>query len=140
MKSGCPPSGTAGTTFPFSPSTSLSEFNKKFEKDIKAVSSDVQKIFMSYPWPGNVRELKNTLEHAFILCDRKVITVEDLPPDFPGGEGVGAGLFNGDAGIDEGVILDALVRVSGNRSEAAKLLGISRRTLYRKMHHYHLLK
>ena len=57
----------------------IKKFNHKFNKEIKAISSDAEKLFQLYSWPGNVRELENSLEHAFILCNQNVITVAHLP-------------------------------------------------------------
>lgn len=59
----------------------MQKFNKKFHKKITAISQEVQKMFMNYSWPGNVKELENAMEHAFILCQRKTITVKDIPSD-----------------------------------------------------------
>jgi transcriptional regulator with PAS, ATPase and Fis domain len=111
----------------------LDLFNKKFEKNITSLSPDVNEILMKYPWPGNVRELKNTLEHAFVLCNRNVITAGDLPPDFAASSMAVSQAESNPAGVEERQILQALTLSSGNKSRAAKLLGISRRTLYRKI-------
>ena len=57
-------------------------FNRKFDREIKGISSEVEQMFLDYPWPGNVRELENLLEHAFVRCRQNVITAENLPSDF----------------------------------------------------------
>src|SRR4030066_1967385 len=59
----------------------LKKFNKKFNKNILAISENVKKIFINYPWPGNIRELEHALEHAFILCSQPTITFGHLPPE-----------------------------------------------------------
>ncbi|MGD0511334.1 MAG: hypothetical protein ABSA33_05860, partial [Candidatus Micrarchaeaceae archaeon] len=46
------------------------------------------KTFLKYPWPGKVRELEHTMEHAFVLCSRNIITFDHLPPDFMGATGI----------------------------------------------------
>ena len=111
----------------------MNKFNKKLNKEIVAVSADVQKIFMNYSWPGNVRELEHTLEHAFIICRQNTITTDCLPlalKDFIGTK-ISA---LGDSGVDEShAILHALEKTSWNKARAASLLGISRRTIYRKI-------
>lgn len=114
----------------------INKFNKKLHKEIVAISSDVQKIFMVYQWPGNVRELEHTLEHAFIHCRQKTITVDYLPTAFK--EFVGTKTsFIEDMKVDEPqAVLRALKRASWNKAMAARLLGISRRTIYRKIHDY----
>jgi len=115
----------------------LAMLNKKLSKNIKGISSDVENIFMSYRWPGNVRELQNTLEHAFILCGREIITADDLPIEVSSLQPVLA-LSAPDGAGEPSFILQALEKTVGNKTEAAKLLGISRRTLYRKIQHYRL--
>jgi two-component system response regulator HydG len=58
------------------------KFNRKFGKEIRGISSEVERMFLDYPWRGNVRELENLLEHSFVRCRQNVITAESLPPDF----------------------------------------------------------
>ncbi len=108
-------------------------FNRKFGKQIKGVSSDIERMFLHYPWHGNVRELENLLEHAFVRCRQNVITTENLPPDF-------LGYFESRALSDDrnpegeaAAIRKALVHAGGNKTEAARMLGMSRRTIYRKI-------
>ena len=116
----------------------LNKFNKKLNKEIVAVSADVQKIFMNYSWPGNVRELEHTLEHAFIICRQNTITTDCLPlalKDFIGTK-ISA---SGDSGVDEShAILHALEKTSWNKARAARLLGMSRRTIYRKIKEFNI--
>jgi PAS domain S-box-containing protein len=113
-------------------------FNAKFKKKIEAISSDVLKGFLKYPWPGNVRELEHTLEHAFVLCSQNIITFDHLPPDFmsaPGSERRSPGETQE---TDSQAILEALGKTAWNKARAARLLGIDRVTLYRKMKKYKL--
>lgn len=114
----------------------LNKFNRKLSKEILSISSDVQKVFMEYPWPGNIRELEHTLEHAFILCRQKTITVNHLPTTFK--EFVGTrGSSLEDIKVDEPqAILQALKKTAWNKAGAARILGISRRTIYRKIKEY----
>jgi two-component system, NtrC family, response regulator HydG len=114
------------------------KFNKTFGKTIEAVSRDVMEIFLAYGWPGNVRELEHTMEHAFVLCRNATITVGDLPRDLPSAP---AGLDRSaevSKRDDAQAILEALEKAGGNKAKAARLLGIDRATLYRKMQRYHL--
>ncbi len=100
-------------------------------KDVEAISADAMSLLLTYPWPGNVRELRNSLEFAVICARGSVIRPEDLPPEFldvlPEDNEVEPA-----RGGDER-ILEALERTGGNRTQAAKRLGISRATLYRWM-------
>ncbi|MBF0551086.1 MAG: sigma 54-interacting transcriptional regulator [Deltaproteobacteria bacterium] len=115
-------------------------FNTKFKKIIEAISSDVMKAFLKYPWPGNVRELKHTMEHAFVLCSQNIITFEHLPPDFMNYPGIEPRSANETQDADSNGILEALEKTAWNKAKAARLLGIDRVTLYRKIKKYNLTK
>jgi transcriptional regulator with PAS, ATPase and Fis domain len=111
----------------------VGKFNQQFSKNIVGVSTDVLKLFMDYPWPGNVRQLEHTLEHAFILCRQSIITVNDLPPDFK--SLAVAESYSYPAGSEEETekIIRTLEKTRWNKARAARLLGISRKTMYRRM-------
>jgi len=106
------------------------------ERDRK-VSEKAIEILMAYDWPGNVRELESVMERSLLLAEGGVIVPEDLPPSVRAGVSSlrpRLGLEIPDSGIDlEGVerslILKALEKAGGNVSRAARLLGLSRRTL-----------
>jgi PAS domain S-box-containing protein len=118
----------------------LKKFNKKFNKAIVAISDNIQKMFMNYPWTGNIRELEHTLEHAFILCHQSSIGIEHLPPNFKSYKGNGIS-FPEDSKSDEpDALLSALKKTDWNKSKAARLLGISRRTIYRKIKEYNITR
>lgn len=110
----------------------LKKFSAKFNKRISSVSPDVLEAFRSHPWPGNVRELEHALEYACIMCRDHCITSEHLPPDFTPIQACLAPTVNGEAFSRE-AIAAALEKTGGNKSKAARLLGISRRTIYRKI-------
>jgi len=119
----------------------IESFNKKFQKHLKGLSSEVLKIFMDYHWPGNVRELEHVLEHAAILSEGSVIIAEDLPTQFlSASKEMEAKALSKEAFAEESAqkneadrILEALKKVRWNKTEAAKLLRMDRSTLYRKM-------
>lgn len=111
------------------------KFNLKFKKNIEAISSDVLKVFNKYRWPGNVRELEHTMEHAFVLCNQNIVTREHLPQEFmkmPGVRGAKT------TGIDPLATLEALNKSAWNKAKAARLLGIDRVTLYRRIKKFNL--
>jgi PAS domain S-box-containing protein len=85
----------------------------------------------AYDWPGNVRELRATIEHLAVHCENRCIEVDDLPPEILGSSrGHGPAV----AGVDErSQIVRALRSNEGNRTKAAKALGMSRATLYRRL-------
>jgi PAS domain S-box-containing protein len=111
------------------------KFNQKLKKNINDISNDVYKIFMNYDWPGNIRELENTIEYCFITCNKTVITVEDLPNEFR--EIKTAPFVNG-KNNEYNTILQVLEKTHWNKTNAANLLGISRRTIYNKIKEYNI--
>jgi len=111
----------------------LALFNLKFDKKVKDISTEVWKILNSHRWPGNVRELENAIEHAFIHCREDVITVNQLPFELRMLQDSEPGAVPMTEDHEAEVIRRALRKALWNKSRAAKLLGISRRTIYRKM-------
>jgi len=109
----------------------IQRFSKKFNKNIRDISADVMDRFMLHNWPGNVRVLEHVLEHACILCREGIITAECLPKDFID-QRQDIEVTPDQAGEKE-KIMQALKMAGGNKAKAARLLGISRRTMYRKI-------
>jgi DNA-binding NtrC family response regulator len=96
----------------------------------------------TYPWPGNVRELRNAIEHALVLADGELFDLEHLPVSVQEHAVATCGeIIHRDAleQIEVGAIRRALERARGNQSEAARLLGITRRTLGYRIRKYGLL-
>ena len=111
----------------------VQRFNERFQRAIGGVSDEVMRFFMSYEWPGNVRELEHVMEHAFILCPGTLILSEHLPPDLsPHVPGAGSRHLREDEN-EADTIRQALEKCGWNKAKAARLLGISRRTIYRKI-------
>ncbi|MEJ2282982.1 MAG: sigma 54-interacting transcriptional regulator [Desulfobacterales bacterium] len=108
-------------------------FNRKFGREIKGISSEVEQMFLNHPWPGNVRELENLMEHTFVRCRQNVITAENLPSDFRKYFETHTLNFDLRPEDEAAAIREALEQARGNKSEAARLLGMSRRTIYRKL-------
>jgi len=98
---------------------------------------EVQKLLLAYDWPGNVRELKNVLERAVILSGGEALTIEDFAIEIDDRPLVGPGnarsADGGLEGAEKSMILAALSRTGGNKTEAARMLRISRRRLYSRM-------
>jgi len=102
-------------------------------------------MLLTYRWPGNVRELRTAIEHAVVLSRSEKIAVRDLPAwvrsPAPETKAAGNEAVKNTLSVAEGekqLISRALQECQGNRSEAARRLGISRRNLYRKLEHYQL--
>ncbi|MBT3191713.1 MAG: sigma 54-interacting transcriptional regulator [Verrucomicrobia bacterium] len=99
--------------------------------EIPHVERDVLSALIAYRWPGNVRELRNAVEFALIRCKEAKLRLVDLPPELTAAGNVGGSASSTDS--DKERILSALKASKGRRAAAAKLLGISRATLYRRM-------
>jgi DNA-binding NtrC family response regulator len=109
------------------------------------LSAGALAALQKYAWPGNVRELRNFCENAVVLKRGGEITEYDLDPKFLGGPAAGAGGAAREAGgalarqpfskaeNEKRLLRQALVEARGNRTKAAQLMGISRRTLHRKL-------
>ena len=123
----------------------LREFAAENGKPIQDFTAESMEALMNYRWPGNVRELRTSIEHAVVLCRGQRITLRDLPATVrENGTPAGAAPASpaqGDLtvkGAEKQSIIRALKECDGNRTVAAKKLGVSRRTLHRKLHEYQL--
>jgi two-component system response regulator HydG len=125
----------------------LKEFTTSHGKTITSITPGLRRALMAYSWPGNVRELKNTIESMVVIDADGVLDLDDLTEDLQ--SATGGGKSNGHGGVDSLVgksleeieryyIADTLKLTNGNREEAARLLGIGERTLYRKLKEYQL--
>ncbi len=124
----------------------LREFARENNKTINDFTADALEMLMNYSWPGNVRELRTAIEHAVVLCRGEKISARDLPPSVRGSVVAAATdparlLARNDLTVKEAekqLIVRALKETKGNRTLAAKKIGMSRRTFHRKLHTYHL--
>ncbi|MGR3319241.1 MAG: sigma-54 dependent transcriptional regulator [Candidatus Anammoxibacter sp.] len=108
-------------------------FNMELGKEIKSVSTDVSQMFLGHSWPGNVRELRHTIEHACIHCSGSMITCNDLPHDLEDSISNSDSTKTANSIGDPQLVVDALKKTGWNKAKAARSLGVSRMTLYRKM-------
>ncbi len=113
-------------------------FNKRFNKGIQGLSDEVLNLFMNYHWPGNIRELGHSIEHAFVLCNNSIISLSDIPVEIK--EHLGARKMAREKRFVEGPekILTVLEKTDWNKTKAARILGVDRSTIYRKIHKYGL--
>jgi two-component system, NtrC family, response regulator AtoC len=129
----------------------LKEYAKENRKQIKDLSAEAQQLVLDYQWPGNVRELRSAIEHAVVMCNGNKITPRHLPESVrglveapaAGPKLLGAGTGPEDldlATMETRMIKRALEITDDNRTEAAKLLGLSRRTLQRKLQELQIRK
>jgi transcriptional regulator with PAS, ATPase and Fis domain len=109
----------------------LQQFNRRHQRAIVGLTAEAEALLMRYAWPGNVRELENVLEYAYILCRGQLIGSEHLPPELTSSPATPPSPEYQAGNREE--LHDALIRTGGNKSKAARLLGISRRTFYRHL-------
>lgn len=117
-------------------SSFLKEFNIENEKNIKGFDNRAKSAIMKYNWPGNIRELRNCVESAVVLCTSDEIKIEDLPASVrENGEDkiitipIGSTLEN----AEKIIIQETLAHNNGNKTKTAQMLGIGRKTLFRKL-------
>ncbi len=128
-----PPLAERREDIPYLVSSFLAQFRTASRKMVDSVSNDAMRRLMEYGWPGNVRELRAAIEFAIIHCRGALIEVGDLPPEVLE-KAATQSLPTLHAVEDERErLLSALDRSRGSRVEAARLLGISRATLYRRL-------
>jgi two-component system response regulator HydG len=130
----------------------LEDLGRTMGRPAAGISKDARGWLVGYPWPGNARELRNAIERAILLCDGGLITREHLPAAVVRGDVVASadagagGLIDAQAplparGIDldaveRGFVEKALQQAKGNKSKAARLLGLSRAQLYSRLEKY----
>lgn len=115
----------------------LEKANEQLNKDIIGFSPEVVNIFQNYPWPGNLRELQNCVKRATLLTQTDFIESNVLPVEFFQKSVHTSGDFSLSVNEKEAII-NALARAQNNKSEAAKLLKITRKTLYNKLKLYNI--
>ncbi|MCX6357489.1 MAG: sigma-54 dependent transcriptional regulator [Candidatus Aureabacteria bacterium] len=145
-----PPLRSRREDIPALVSAFFAEFNAINKKHVRGLDGEAMAAMTAYGWPGNVRELRNCVEGLVVLAHGEVVGRADLPRklrEAAGQEAVPPSDPSGRAsapddmtikGAEQRMIRDALAKAGGRKTEAAKLLGISRRTMHRKITKYHL--
>lgn len=126
----------------------LKEASTANEKEVTSISPEALEAMQAYSWPGNVRELRAAIERAVVLSRGPTIGLRDLPPDVrqpstPESPEISSATAPAASGTtlqeaEKQLIIRALRETGGNRTDAARRIGISRRTLHRKLHEYQL--
>jgi len=113
----------------------MKHWRGKSLKKISGLSRNALRKLMDYDWPGNIRELENAIEHACVKCSDGTIQAQDLPYFLNPNTVQETGTRKPRKKISKKMILDTLKEANGNKSEAARQLGLHRITLWRKMQH-----
>lgn len=118
----------------------LKKYNNSLKKEIRTISKETLNLLLDYDWPGNVRELEHAIERAVLVCDSEDILPEHLPPEIQFPEEIRVRRA-GEEGrsletMEKEYIKMILKKTGGHKSNAASILGMDRRTLYRKLKKY----
>jgi len=130
----------------------LAEVGPAIGRPVPGISREARELLLAYPWPGNVRELRNALERAAILCEGGLITAAHLPISVSRGEPGSGPVASGAVGpppdfppggvdleaVERSYVKGALEKSGGNKSRAARLLGLTRAQLYSRLEKYGL--
>jgi transcriptional regulator with PAS, ATPase and Fis domain len=135
----CPPLRERLEDLPMIVQSFIRQNNEKTGKKILGMTPEAIEKMTAYGWPGNIRELRNTVEYAFVLCASGGIGTQHLPPKIAATplecvEPSAARPATGDAKKD--TLISALRQSGGNRTEAARILGVSRVTVWKQMKKY----
>jgi DNA-binding NtrC family response regulator len=137
-----PPLRERPQDIPLLAQTFLREFAEENNKTIHGFTAEGAELLLRYPWPGNVRELRTAIEHAVVLSRGERISPRDLPASLRNTPATSQPLLAKEnltvAQAEKELIIRALKETDGNRTLAAKKIGMSRRSLHRKLHEYHL--
>lgn len=137
-----PPLRHRGEDIPLLTETFINRIRLKTQKPVTSISQDALEHLCLYHWPGNVRELINAIEYAFVLCPGSTIEPAHLPPavaghPLPTANRASSRTDRHNAHSDEQQrLMDALQQAGGNKSQAARNLGISRVTLWKRLKKY----
>ena len=127
---------------PYLTAAFVKEFAGRFQKPLGGVSQGAERLLHNAPWPGNIRELRNVLERACMLSDGRILSEREVltalggirrPQAAVAADQARGGSSGPEPELDRQQIERALQKAGGNRSAAARVLGISRRALYRRL-------
>lgn len=117
----------------------VDQFAKKARKKITGVSASAMKTLIEYDWPGNVRELRNVIEYALVLCPGEILEEKHLPPVIIGfSPGIKPDFNKAEDSKEKSELINALKKTGGNKTETAKILGVSRVTVWKRQKKYQI--
>lgn len=134
----------------------LEKSNDELSKSVDTIKDDAWEVLYNYPWPGNIRELKNTIKRAVLMAESNQLTLKDLPQEIVNPEPVNWNNISSShvdekeplslilkevtAQAEKKAISKVLILANNNKTKAAEILGIDRKTLYNKLNTYGLLE
>src|SRR5690554_5745662 len=134
----------------------LKKSNDELSKSVDTIKDDAWEVLYNYPWPGNIRELKNTIKRAVLMAESNQLSLKDLPQEIVNPEPVNWNNFSSShvddkeplslllkevtAEAEKKAISKVLFLANNNKTKAAEILGIDRKTLYNKLNAYGLLE
>ena len=116
----------------------LKESAEKNSVDVTGMDESVMKALKNYSWPGNVRQLRNVVEKMVVLSSGSTLTIDDVPREILEVEEDSIEVVSPLATAEKDAVLKALEECAGNKTKAADALGISRRTLHRKLNEWRI--
>ncbi len=116
----------------------LAQANEDLEKDIEGFDDEVTALFKNYSWPGNLREMRNIIKRSVLLEKSSTIHIDVLPPEMQEPSGTEGSLSGYTKSNEEEAIRNALEKANYNKSKAAMMLDIDRKTLYNKLKLYNI--
>jgi len=123
----------------------LKEATEETGSKVSGITEAAKVLLMNYDWPGNIRQLRNCIRTMVVMCERDKLDARDIPPEIGQVRQLVAGArCNRDLSgvplneLEKQAIIDTLAKTDNNREQAAKILGIGERTLYRKIREYNL--
>jgi len=141
-----PPLRERPEDIPYLTAAFVKEFAQRFSKPIRGLSAGAERLLRNAPWPGNVRELRNAIERACLMTTGHLLSEEDVRAALGGSSRATADVPRATAParseapppLDRQQVEQVLQRTGGNKSAAAKALGVSRRALYRRLDEFGL--
>ncbi|MHC4293118.1 MAG: sigma-54-dependent transcriptional regulator [Planctomycetota bacterium] len=123
----------------------IEEAARGIGSNVKGITDAARSILINFDWPGNIRQLRNSIETMVVMCDKDTLDINDIPPEIHQVRQLEGGISaSGDLGsvsldeLEKQAIIETLKKTGNNREQAAKILGIGERTLYRKIKEYNL--
>jgi len=115
----------------------LGYFNKVYDREIEGISGELKEVLLNHDWPGNIRELRNFIERGVIFSSTNRLGTDSIPQQYKiylnETSGAPEDLNNRYKGLARDIIIEALKKANGKKAEAARLLKITRKTLYNRM-------